>query len=52
MDVASLLCLEVSGVTLLDLIAKDDTSPLAPFADSEARLLFWMNGFKSVLYDQ
>ncbi len=51
MDIAGLLHLEVNGVTFLDLIAKDDTSLLAPFADSETRLLSWMKGFKSILSD-
>lgn len=52
MDVAGLLHLEVNGVTFLDLMAKGDSSPLAPFADSETRLQLWMNGFKSILFDR
>lgn len=52
MDVGVFLQLEVDGVSLLDLIAKNDVSPFASFADSEARLLTWMSGFKTVLTDQ
>lgn len=52
MDVAGLLLLEVDGVTLLDLISKDDSSPLVQFAENEAQLSSWMSGFKSVFTDR
>lgn len=52
MDIAGLLQLEVNGVTFLELIAKNDTTPLAHFADTEERLLLWMQGFKSILFDR
>lgn len=51
MDVAAFLQLEVNGVALLDLIAKNDTAPLSYFAESESRLKLWMDGFRSVLFD-
>ena len=52
MDVAGLLQIEFNGVTFLDLIARNDSSLLAPFADSETRLLLWMKGFQSILFDR
>jgi CRISPR-associated protein Csy1 len=51
MDVAGLLQIEVNGITLLDLIEKNDSTPLAPFAETEEQLSGWMQGFKSVLID-
>lgn len=50
--VASLLQLEDNGVTLISLIAQDDGSALAPFAESEEQLAEWMNGFKAALVDK
>jgi CRISPR-associated protein Csy1 len=52
MDVAGLLFLEVNGIALLHLISNGDSSPLAPFAESDTQLSSWMNGFKSVLTDR
>lgn len=52
LDVAGLLQIELDGVTFLDLIAKGESSPLAPFAENEAQLSSWMRGFKSVLTDR
>jgi|SRR5690606_820983 len=52
LDVASLLQLEDNGVSLISLIAQDDSSALAPFADSEEQLTEWMNGFKAALVDK
>jgi len=49
MDVPGLLEIEVNGVSLLQLIIQDDSSPFAPFAKDEAQLVSWMNGFKAVL---
>ena len=52
LDVASLLQLEDNGVSLINLIAQDDTSALAPFAESEEQLAEWMSGFKAALVDK
>lgn len=52
MDIAGLLEIEVNGISFLDLIAKDDPAPLAPFAETEERLSIWMQGFKSILFDR
>ncbi|MGA8165034.1 MAG: type I-F CRISPR-associated protein Csy1 [Waddliaceae bacterium] len=48
LGVAGFLQIELNGVTLLDLIAKDDSSALAPFAKNQIQLTTWMSGFKSV----
>lgn len=49
LDVAGLLQLEHNGVSLLDMIAGDDSSPFEGFTDSKERILCWMKGFKEVL---
>jgi len=52
MDVGRFLQLEVDGVTLIDLITKDDSTPFVKFAENETQLMSWMSGFKTVLIDK
>lgn len=46
---SSFLQLSINGVTLIEFIQKNDSTPLAPFAANEDQLDEWMTGFRSVL---
>lgn len=52
LDVAGLLQLEQHGISLLEMIAKDDSSPFEAFTDSNERILGWIKGFKAVFNPQ
>ncbi len=52
LDVAKLLQTEYEGESLISYLNRDDTSPLAPLAESEQQLAQWVSGFKQVLVDQ
>ena len=52
LDVASLLKLALDGVSLIDCIAKQDLSPLQPFAKDQNQLDEWLPGFQTVLADK
>lgn len=49
LDVAGLLCLEHKGKQLIDYIAQNDTSALAPLADNNEQIKLWLSGFRQVL---
>ena len=49
LDVGKLLQIEHEGESLIAYILRGDTSPLQPFATSEAQLSEWMLGFLQVL---
>lgn len=52
MDIAGLLNLEVNGVTFLDLVSKNDSTPLKYFATNEEQVSGWMAGFKAILSER
>lgn len=52
LDVAQLLQLEVAGVSLASLIKQGDMSALQPFAEDEAQLAQWQQGFSAVFADK
>lgn len=52
LDVAQLLQLEVDGVSLASLIKQGDMSALQPFAEDEAQLAQWQQGFSAVFADK
>ncbi|MDP1835159.1 MAG: type I-F CRISPR-associated protein Csy1 [Chlamydiales bacterium] len=52
MDVAAFLNIEVNGITLMDMIAQDDSSVFASFTKDPDQLSSWMRGFKSIFVDR
>lgn len=52
LDVASLLQLEVDGVSLMNSIVQGDISALSTFSETDEQLSDWLNGFKETLADK
>ncbi len=52
MDIAGLLDVRFEEITLLDQVAKDDASALAPFTENPTQLSVWVEGFKKILSDR
>jgi CRISPR-associated protein Csy1 len=52
LDVAGLLQLELDGISLASMIAQNDMSALAPFAENESQRNAWCQGFQQAMADK